>query len=214
MAKSNTDSNALDAETEITLGLLTAVEGNQSVTQRSVAKELGIALGLTNAYLKRCIKKGFIKVKQVPANRYAYYLTPQGFMEKSRLTAHYLSCSFNFFRVARGQCSELFEACAARTWTRIALCGTSDLAEIATLCARDYPVQVIGVIDPDAAGERFAGLAVFADIAEAGELDAVIVTDLANPQATYDRMVQHLPPERILAPRFAHISRAQPQLME
>ena len=80
-----------EGDSEITLGVLNAVEENSRVTQRDVAKNVGIALGLTNAYLKRCIKKGLIKVQQVPANRYAYYLTPQGFAEKSRLTGEYLA---------------------------------------------------------------------------------------------------------------------------
>ena len=63
----------------IVLSVLDVVERDPSVTQRSVARELGIALGLANAYLKRCVRKGLIKVSQVPRRRYAYYLTPQGF---------------------------------------------------------------------------------------------------------------------------------------
>ena len=58
-----------DDEARITLGLLDAVGTNSSVTQRLVAGELGIALGLANAYLKRCVRKGLIKVQHVPANR-------------------------------------------------------------------------------------------------------------------------------------------------
>ena len=88
-------------DTEITLGVLDAVEQNATVTQRSVARELGIALGLANSYLRRCVRKGLIKVKQIPPNRYLYYLTPKGFAEKSRLTASYLAHSFSFFRRAR-----------------------------------------------------------------------------------------------------------------
>ena len=103
-----------DSELSITLGLLNAVHGNSQLTQRSMASELGIALGLANAYLKRCVKKGLIKVNQIPPNRYSYYLTPQGFTEKARLTSEYLSSSFNFFRKARAQCTEVIEACAAR----------------------------------------------------------------------------------------------------
>ena len=69
----------------IVLNLLNSVDdGAQS--QRRIAEDLGIALGLVNAYLKRCVKKGLVKVSQAPARRYAYYLTPQGFAEKSRLT--------------------------------------------------------------------------------------------------------------------------------
>src|SRR4051812_41234808 len=84
----------------IVLSLLNSVEdGAQS--QRRIAEDLGIALGLVNAYLKRCVKKGLVKVRHAPARRYAYYLTPQGFAEKSRLTVEYLSYSFSFFREAK-----------------------------------------------------------------------------------------------------------------
>src|SRR5271157_1367844 len=88
----------------IVLGLLESVERDGAQSQRKLASDLGIALGLANAYLKRCVHKGLVKVGQAPARRYAYYLTPQGFAEKSRLTATYLSHSFSFFREARAQC--------------------------------------------------------------------------------------------------------------
>ena len=122
---------------EITLGVLNAVHDDSNVTQRSMAGELGIALGLTNSYLKRCIKKGLIKVQQAPANRYAYYLTPQGFSEKSRLAREYLSQGFQFFRTAREQCSEIYKFCISNSQHKIALHGLTDLTEIAVLCAKD-----------------------------------------------------------------------------
>ncbi len=78
-------------DARIMLGVLQAVEAGEVRSQRHLAAELGIALGLANAYVKRCIRKGLMKVSEVPARRYAYYLTPQGFAEKSRLTAEYLS---------------------------------------------------------------------------------------------------------------------------
>ena len=99
----------LNQEEKITLDLLEMVEENSAITQRSLAAELNVALGLTNSYVKRCAKKGLIKVKQVPSNRYAYYLTPSGFAEKSRLTAEYLKQSFNFFRMAKGQSHNLLQ---------------------------------------------------------------------------------------------------------
>ena len=86
---------SMNNEDEITLGVLSSVQDNHEVTQRVLAKDLGIALGLTNAYLKRCIRKGLIKVQQIPRNRYAYYLTLDGFTEKSRLTSQFLCTSFH-----------------------------------------------------------------------------------------------------------------------
>ena len=73
------------------LGLLELVERDGAQSQRKLASDLGIALGLVNAYLKRCVKKGLLKIGQAPPRRYAYYLTPHGFAEKSRLTVEYLS---------------------------------------------------------------------------------------------------------------------------
>src|SRR5215469_8242902 len=113
----------------IVLGLLSSVESDGGRSQRRMAAELGIALGLVNAYLKRCIKKGLVKVHDVPAHRYAYYLTPQGFAEKSRLTVQYLSDSFSFFRHAKADCAEAFVAAKQRNLQGLALCGKSDLAE-------------------------------------------------------------------------------------
>src|SRR6185295_9829969 len=98
----------------ILLGLLESVERDGGQSQRRIASELGIALGLVNAYLKRCVKKGLVKVSEAPARRYAYYLTPQGFAEKSRLTVEYLSYSFGFFRKAKADCSELFRSAKVR----------------------------------------------------------------------------------------------------
>src|SRR5271156_4343904 len=141
------------AETEhenerIVLGLLSSVESDGARSQRRIAAELGIALGLVNAYLKRCVKKGLVKVQDAPARRYAYYLTPQGFAEKSRLTVQYLSDSFSFFRKAKGDCTRVFEDAAARGFKRLVLAGKSDLAEIAILCAVEARATVVAIVDP------------------------------------------------------------------
>src|SRR5215472_11654139 len=118
-------------KSRIMLGLLESVGRDGGQSQRRLASELGIALGLVNAYLKRCIKKGLVKVSQAPPRRYAYYLTPQGFAEKSRLTIEYLTLSFSFFRQARADCARTLAFAHENGWSRIALAGMSDLAEIA-----------------------------------------------------------------------------------
>src|SRR5262250_3024708 len=100
----------------IVLNLLNSVDdGAQS--QRRIAEDLGIALGLVNAYLKRCVKKGLVKVSQAPARRYAYYLTPRGFTEKSRLTVEYLSYSFALFRRAKADCMATLESARERGYS-------------------------------------------------------------------------------------------------
>jgi DNA-binding MarR family transcriptional regulator len=202
----------------ITLGVLSAIESDGRATQRAISKELGIALGLTNAYLKRCVKKGYIKVQQIPANRYAYYLTPQGFAEKSRLTADYLSMSFNFFRSSREQCAEILQVCEERRWSRVALAGCGDLAEIFSLCRReDSKVEVVGIIDTSKAGdapETFAGLPVVRRLTDLAKIHAVVVTDIQNAQRVFDGLSKSIPPERVLTAPMLKVSRAQPKLSD
>ena len=103
--------NTVEKEDSVTLGILKEIEKNKDVTQRHLANQLGVALGLANSYLKRCARKGFIKFQQAPANRYLYYLTPKGFAEKSRLTAEYLSTSFEFYGRAGDSLKVIFEHC-------------------------------------------------------------------------------------------------------
>ncbi len=212
-SKNSEPPSAAAHEVEITLGLLNAIERDSAVTQRSLASELGIALGLANAYLKRCAKKGLIKIAQVPANRYAYYLTPQGFAEKSALTARYLSVSFNLFRHSRTQYDELLAFCATRGWKRIALAGVGDLAEIAILCAPNHGVAVVGLLDGDDRA-TLHGLPVVGRLKDLGPVDAVLVTDMTRPQEMFDALVRVLPRERVLTPKLLSISRDMPKMAE
>jgi DNA-binding MarR family transcriptional regulator len=199
----------------VLLGLLSAVERDSAVTQRHLARELGIALGLANAYLRRCAKKGLIKIRQAPLNRYAYYLTPRGFAEKSRLTAEYLAVSFDFFRHARRDCAALFAACEARGWKQVALLGAGELAEIAVLSAAETSVEIVAVIDTSTV-RHCAGKPVVSDLAAASvlretSLDAVVVTDTRMPQERFEAMLAEgaqrgITSERIVAPELLRIS--------
>jgi DNA-binding MarR family transcriptional regulator len=194
----------------IMLGLLDAVEQNRAQSQRLLASELGIALGLVNAYLKRCIKKGLVKVRTAPARRYAYYLTPQGFAEKSRLTVDYLSYSFGFFRQAKTDCSELLKTASARGVEKILLVGQTDLAEIASLCAMEHGVKIVGVVQKGAARPEFIGLPVFADFdAVAAPFDAVLIADMLKPRETCEAAVNRFGVERVLVPDLLRVRMQQ-----
>jgi DNA-binding MarR family transcriptional regulator len=173
-----------DRETEgdrIVLGLLNSVDQDGARSQRHFAADLGIALGLVNAYLNRCIKKGLVKASQAPARRYAYYLTPQGFAEKSRLTVEYLSSSFAFFRKAKADCSSMFELARQRHLRRLVLLGISDLAEVAAICAIESGTVLLGAVDPASQLTRFVGMPVVGGFdAIEGHPDGVIVTALVS----------------------------------
>jgi DNA-binding MarR family transcriptional regulator len=194
----------------IVLDLLTSVEHDGERSQRYLAAELGIALGLVNAYLKRCVKKGLVKVRDVPTRRYAYYLTPQGFAEKSRLTVQYLSDSFSFFRLAKADCARVFEGAKAAGFSRLVLAGKSDLAEIAILCAVEAGIKIVAVVDPRIDDTQFVGVGVvksFDDVCD--KFDAVIVTDVTRAKLSFDAAVEACGADRVLAPMLLGLHSAR-----
>lgn len=195
------------------MGLLKAVQDDGLLTQRSAANELGIALGLVNTYIKRCVKKGFVKISQVPRNRYAYYLTPQGFAEKSRLTAEYLSQSLSLFRQSQIQFSTIFSECADKGWSRVAFYGLGDVSEIAWLCAQEFPITVVAVIQKDAPKKSEDRFLIAPTVEAVGDIDTIILTDLSDPQRSYNTLINEFPKERVFAPPFFEISHT-PLVME
>lgn len=185
----------------IILGLLTSVEADGARSQRRIAAELGVALGLVNAYLKRSIKKGLVKVGQAPARRYAYYLTPRGFSEKSRLTIEYLSSSFSLFRKAKEDYGKVFGLARMMGFERIVLAGKSDLCEIAILCAVDSPITIVAIVDPDDRAPRFVGVKVVPSYADVHEpFDGVVVTHLTRAKGAFDEAIDVFGVGRVLAP--------------
>lgn len=176
--------NNKDREETRTLEILESIENDSAVTQRHLATRMGVALGLANSYLRRCARKGWIKIHQAPANRYLYYLTPKGFAEKSRLTAKYLSTSFEFYRRAGASCRAVYSRCQERGWTRVVLCGYSELAEIALLRAQEESsIQVIGIYDPEQSAKTRFGLPVWTKFSQVPKHDALILTTLEQPVA-------------------------------
>lgn len=188
-------------QARIMLGLLNSVERDGGQSQRRLASDLGIALGLVNAYLKRCVKKGLVKANQAPARRYVYYLTPRGFSEKSRLTIEYLSYSFRFFREAKNDCAVLVKTAQAKNFSRVVFAGKSDLAEIASLCVSEAGITVVAIVDPAANAERFLGVPVFKSWTELTQpFDCIIVTDLVSTRPICQQLLKNFETERVLIP--------------
>ena len=79
---------------DIRFRVMRALEANPQLSQRDLAKTLGISLGVVNYCLKGLVEKGQVKVSNFRASgnklRYAYVLTPRGVLERARLTNDFL----------------------------------------------------------------------------------------------------------------------------
>jgi len=192
--------NASDKEDSLTLSILETIEQKNDMTQRHLADNLGVALGLANSYLKRCVRKGLVKIHQAPANRYLYYLTPKGFAEKCRLTAEYLSSSFDFYRMAGDSICESLTVCRENGWKKIAFYGVSELAEIASLRVHDFDIEHIVTLDDETTQAKFLGKPVCRSVKEAPDVDAWLVTSLSDASRVLEQLKTEVGEDRILVP--------------
>ena len=189
-----------EKEEKLTLDLLNAIEQKSDSSQRHLARQMGIALGLTNSYIKRCARKGLVKVSEAPANRYLYYLTPKGFAEKARLTSRYLSNSLTFYRQAGDSFSTLFDYCKTNGKDRILLCGVSELSEIALIRAMDTEIRITGIYDPESPLDMLFSKPVWTNLAMANAFDVCLLTDLKSPYKFYKSLLSEIGKDRVLTP--------------
>jgi hypothetical protein len=159
-----------------------------------------VALGLTNLYLKRLARKGYIKITTIPPHRIRYLLTPQGIAEKSRLTYQYMQYSLSHYRDMRARLRGLLAQAVERGVKRVVIYGTGEFSEMAYLSLREMNLTLVGFVD-DGQRESFLSYPVWKpDALSDWEFDAVLLADLGNTE-TQIKFLRRLsiPEEKILA---------------
>ena len=147
--------------------LLTAIEADQHQSQRSLARSLGIALGLTNLLLRRLVRKGWVRMIHIRPNRVRYLLTPTGIAEKARMSRDSLQYSVRFYADARNRIREQFSEIGSNTTPaavaseqRIVFLGAGEVAEIGYVCLQETELRLVGVIG-DTRRARFFNVPIY-----------------------------------------------------
>ena len=129
-----------------TLTLFNNVESSPEINQRQLARELDVSLGLTNTYFQRVLKKGWVRAKQVKPRRWLYFLTPQGALEKSRLSLSYMHRTLDSFRELKAKGDEHLRILSQKGIRGIHLCGENDLTEVLSFCFSGVEIELLSVI--------------------------------------------------------------------
>lgn len=156
--------NKSNKNTEIELKLFNQIEKTKNHTQRSISKELNIALGLSNALIKKFLNKGFLKLSQAPMKRYFYYITPKGLVEKAKLTSEFLTSSFDFYNKIKDQYEKEFYKIKKQKPSKIILVGISEFTEIAILAAKITEVEIDCIAESSFKKEKFCDIPVRSNI--------------------------------------------------
>ncbi len=196
----NADRIGSDKRSQLTLELLQAIDQKDDISQRHLAQKMGVALGLANSYLKRCVKKGWIKMTTAPANRYMYYVTPTGFAEKARLTADFFTTSLALFRQSGDEYTLMYQDCISSGKRRVLLAGLSDLTEIAVMRSMQCEVDVIGVYQPNAQRNEFFGVPVHSKPIECDSFDIIVMSSMEETRDLSLELEQNYGAHRVLIP--------------
>jgi EPS-associated MarR family transcriptional regulator len=91
--------------------ILKTIANNSELTQRQLAKELGVSLGKANYCLRSLIDKGLVKVENFRKSQhriqYLYKLTPRGLEEKARVTSRFLKQKLREYEEIKAEIEEL-----------------------------------------------------------------------------------------------------------
>lgn len=122
--------------------LLEAIEQDPDVTQASLARRLGVAVGTVNWHLKRLVAKGYVKVKRAERKKLRYLITPEGIALRARLTVTYIENSMQLYREVRDQARETLQKVKEAGHDRVSIQGKGDIADICRLTCIEMDVRV------------------------------------------------------------------------
>jgi DNA-binding MarR family transcriptional regulator len=179
---------AMEVEARRNLQALEAIAADDHITQRTLSNQLGIALGLTNIYLRRLVRKGYVKCVNVQSNRLRYLLTPKGIAEKTRLTYEFMEYSLYLYGQVRMHLRKVLESSVREGHRRVAVYGTGEAAELAYLSITEIGLELVAIFGDGDAG-RFLGqdvrnVATHADV----PFDLMIVATLGRAEPTVERL--------------------------
>ena len=174
----NIRNDIMDDKSLKTLEILEELSSNGHVTQRELSHKVGIALGLANFYIKRLVQKGYVEVIYLERNRLGYLITPQGVVEKSRLTYSYIQRSYGYVRKVRISIRERLKVLSREGVRTVVIYGGGDIAEVTYLAIQEVGMKLAGVVDGSRAGRPFLGYTIQpVSVLPGLSYDRIIVTE-------------------------------------
>jgi len=161
--------------------LLEELEKNPVISQRELSHKFGIALGVTNACLRRMASKGWIRIRDFNRRKIGYYLTPKGFSEKAKLSLHLISCTLHHYSELKKIISTRLLEMELDGKERIVFYGVSDEMEVAYVTLQGVNLKLVGIVEDD---EKFKPQIIFGyelePVSRVQELkpDCILITSL------------------------------------
>jgi len=173
------------------LRLLEELEKNPVISQRELSNKFGIALGVTNACLRRMVRKGWIRIRDLNRRRIGYYLTAKGFSEKAKLSLHLISCTVHHYSELKKIIGKRLLEMERDGKRRIVFYGVSDEMEVAYVTLQGVNLKLVGIVEDD---EKFKAQFIFGyelePVSRVHELkpDCILITSLGENSEKKDKL--------------------------
>ena len=182
------------------LNLLQELEKNPMTSQRELSHKFGIALGVTNACLKRMARRGWIRIMGLNHRRIGYYLTPQGFTEKAKLTVRLISWTVQHYAALKDMMVGGFLEMQTAGIERLVFYGVSDEMEVAYLTLQGVNLKLVGIVEDEdkMTKKKIFGLELM-NLSQIGTLrpDAVLITSLSNQVERAEKLKEFIDVQRV-----------------
>ncbi len=139
------------------LEILEKIENDGHLTQRDLSREVGIALGLVNHLLKKMVKKGWVKIKNVDARRIRYLITPEGAREKSSLLYKRVESTIHFYLDAKRVIKAKVEHLKDDGVKSVSIYGINHVAEVLFIVLKELGLRLDCVVDNNKKGKEWFG---------------------------------------------------------
>lgn len=186
---------------EITLlKLFKYLERDPEQTQRKLAKELNVSLGLVNSYLKKLIQQDYFKIIDLPKSRIKYILTSKGMHEKKRLAYQYVSYSLAFYKETRKKIKEICGWLSEQGKKKVFIIGATELAEIFVITLQDTNLNIVGIYDNESAGKQLMGLRILnlSSIQDVTSDDIAVIAKTNSINKDLDLIQYNFPTDNII----------------
>ncbi len=139
------------------LEIFEKLENNGHLTQRDLSKEVGIALGLVNHLLKKMVKKGWIKIKNIDAKKIRYLITPEGAREKSSLLYKRVESTIHFYLEAKRVIKDKVMHLKGEGVESVSIYGINHISEVLFIVLKELGLELTTVVEEKKEGEEWFG---------------------------------------------------------
>ncbi len=123
--------------------IIDILDEDKNMTQRSIAGQAGISLGLTNIIIKRLVKKGFIKIRNMNKKRILYHLTPKAIVDKSYRTYSYFERTMKDIVQIREKIQKEIIRKNKLDSRAVVILGNNEISEIAKWAAQEMKLKPV-----------------------------------------------------------------------